>query len=121
MDHKQQILEWLEKLRAGTLAENDLRQALEGLNGQSQEGKRQRLLYLQTQKSGVDAEVLGISLVEDGEVLEGPDDPEDWPFGSVLEAMNDGWRVIKFPDMALLLQESETYSLGCEFILEKWE
>ncbi len=33
--------------------------------------------------------------------------------------MDDGWRVIKFPEMALLLQEDQTIGLGCEFILEK--
>ena len=44
---------------------------------------------------------------------------DEWPYNSVLEAMNDGWRVIKFPEMALMLQEDKTFGLGCEFILEK--
>ncbi len=118
MDHRQQIREWLDKLRAGTLVEDDLQQALDRLNGQSH---RQKLLYLQAHKSGVDADVIGMSIVENGEISEGPGDPEAWPYKTVLEAMNDGWRVIKFPDMTLMMQDEETYGLGCDFVLEKWE
>ena len=120
MHEKQQIQQWLDKLRAGTLAEDDLQQELNRLNGQSSdEAKRQRLLYLQTKTTGVDSEVLGMAQVENGQVLEGPEDPAQWPYKSVLEAINDGWRVVKFPEMALLLQEDKTFGLGCEFILEK--
>ena len=62
-----------------------------------------------------------MALVRDGEILEGPPNVEDWPYRSPLEAIRDGWRVIQFPNMALMLDESRTYGLGCEFILEKWE
>ena len=121
MADKQQIQEWLNKLRAGTLVEADLQQALDRLDETSDHDspKQQRLLYLNTGNTGVDSQVLGMALVENGEILEGPDDVEEWPYNSVLEAMNDGWRVIKFPEMALLLQEDKTFGLGCEFILEK--
>ena len=106
MDDKQQIEQWLDKLRAGTLVEDDLQQALNRLKGQSSdEVKRQRLLYLQTRTTGVDSEILGMALVENGQVREGPEDPDEWPYNSVLEAISDGWRVVKFPEMALLLQE----------------
>ena len=118
-DIKQQIRQWLDKLRAGTLSEDDLLQALNEHNDQPAPPKRQRLLYLQARTTAVVSEVLGMALVENGQVLEGPDDPADWPYKTVLEAMDDGWRVIKFPEMALLLQEDETIGLGCEFILEK--
>ena len=121
MADRQQIQEWLDKLRAGTLVEADLQQALDRLDGTSDDDspKQQRLLYLNTGNTGVDSQVLGMALVENGEILEGPDDVDEWPYNSVLEAMNDGWRVIKFPEMALLLQEDKTFGLGCEFILEK--
>jgi len=56
----------------------------------------------------------------DGEFDDGPDEPEDWPYKSVLEAIRNGWRVISFPNLALLMDESKTYGLGHEFILEKW-
>ena len=122
MPDKQQIQGWLDKLRAGTLVEADLQQALDRLNDGTLDGdspKRQRLLYLNTGNTGVDSQVLGMALVENGEILEGPDNVDQWPYNSVLEAMDDGWRVIKFPEMALLLQEDKTFGLGCEFILEK--
>ena len=121
MADSQQIQEWLDKLRAGTLVEADLQQALDRLDGTSDDDspKQQRLLYLNTGNTGVDSQVLGMALVENGEILEGPDDVDEWPYNSVIEAMNDGWRVIKFPEMALLLQEDKTFGLGCEFILEK--
>ena len=121
MPDKQQIQSWLDKLRAGTLVEADLQQALDRLDGilDDDSPRRQRLLYLNTGNTGVDSQVLGMALVENGEILEGPDDVDQWPYNSVLEAMDDGWRVIKFPEMALLLQEDKTFGLGCEFILEK--
>ncbi len=122
MADEQQIQGWLDKLRAGTLAEVDLQQALERLSDGTSDGdpsRHQRLLYLNTGNTGVDSQVLGMSLVENGQILEGPDDVDEWPYNSVLEAMNDGWRVIKFPEMALMLQEDKTFGLGCEFILEK--
>ena len=121
MADRQQIQEWLDKLRAGTLVEADLQQALNRLDGTSDDNspKQQRLLYLNTGNTGVDSQVLGMALVENGEILEGPDDVDEWPYNSVLEAMDDGWRIIKFPEMALLLQEDKTFGLGCEFILEK--
>ena len=122
MPDKQQLQEWLDKLRAGTLVEADLQQALDCLNNGTSDGnspKRQRLLYLNTGNTGVDSQVLGMALVENGQILEGPDDVDQWPYNSVLEAIDDGWRVIKFPEMALLLQEDKTFGLGCEFILEK--
>ncbi len=121
MPDKQQIQGWLDKLRAGTLVEADLQQALDCLDKAPDDDspKQQRLLYLNTGNTGVDSQVLGMALVENGEILEAPDDVDEWPYNSVLEAMNDGWRIIKFPEMALLLQEDKTFGLGCEFILEK--
>ena len=117
---KQQIEQWLDKLRTGTLVEDDFQQALSHLNNQrSNVMKRQKLLYLHTSTPGVDSEVIGMALVENGQILEGPDNPAEWPYNSVLDAMNDGWRVVKFPELALLLQEDKTFGLGCEFILEK--
>ncbi len=115
---KDQITQWRDKLAAGTLAATDFDRALEELaanNGRA----RQKLLYLQAQSTGVDASVIGMSIVEGGQVHEGPNDPAQWPYKTVLDAINDGWRVVKFPEMALMLQEDKTFGLGCEFILEK--
>ena len=81
--------------------------------------RKQDLLYLQTLFSSVTSEVNGMSLIQAGEVVSAPEDPEDWPYKCVLDAINDGWRVISFPNLALMMDDSETYGMGCEFILEK--
>ncbi len=79
----------------------------------------QKLLYLQTDSSSVDSDVIGMSTVENGEIKLPPEDPKDWPYTNVLEAIQDGWRVVKFPELCLLYQDPFNISLGCEFILEK--
>ena len=79
----------------------------------------QDILYVQTVFSSVTSIVNGMSMISDGEVQEMPEDSEDWPYTSVLEAMNDGWRIISFPNMALMMDDSITYGVGNEFILER--
>ena len=107
----------LARFRQGQLTEQDLRQALER-RGSS--GKHQDLLYLAATNTAVTAPLLSISLVQDGQMVDGMTGAGEWPYGSVLDAIRDGWRVIKFPELALLLYEGKTAGLGCEFILEKW-
>ena len=107
----------LERFRQGQLTEQSLRQALERLGTTA---KRQDLLYLQASSTALTSSVLGMTLVRDGEIVAGTAAPEDWSYASVLEAIRDGWRVVKFPELALLLVEERTIGLGCEFILEKW-
>ena len=118
---KEQLEQCLDKFRVGTLTEQDLQQALENANGQLDAAtKPQRLLYLQATNTSVTSSVEGMSIVDSDGVHNGPDDPEDWPYQTVHEAMLDGWRIVKFPEMTLMLVgENETYGLGCEFILEK--
>lgn len=77
----------------------------------------QDLLYLQAVTTSVASPVHGMTLVSNGELTE-PDEAH-WPYRTVLEAIRDGWRVIQFPNLALMTDESRTYGLGCEFILER--
>ena len=113
---KEQLEKCLENFRAGTLTEQDLQQALANITA----AKSQRLLYLQAANTSVTSTVEGMSIVDGDGVHNGPDDPEDWPYQTVHEAMLDGWRIVKFPEMTLMLVgENETYGLGCEFVLEK--
>ena len=107
----------VDELREGTLTEEGLRRVFEALRDSGQ--GRQQLLYLQSLNSSVTSDVVGMSMVKNGQVSDRPLDPEEWPYQTVLEAMNDGWRVIRFPETALMLDESRTYGLGCEFILER--
>jgi hypothetical protein len=108
----------LEEFRNGTLTEEELGRTLDQLAAVGT--KRQDLLYLQTQGTSMGSAVHGMAIVQGGEIREGPPNAKDWPYQSPLEAIRDGWRVIQFPNMALMLDESRTYGLGCEFILERW-
>lgn len=107
----------LERFRLGQLTEPVLRQALEQLRPSA---NRQDLLYLQASSTSLVSSLLGMTLVSAGEIVDGASAAGQWPYASVLEAIRDGWRVIKFPELALLLVEDRTVGLGCEFILEKW-
>ena len=115
---KQQVERCIADLRAGELDEASLQGIITALD--EQPTPRQDLLYLQASTTSVTGDVAGMLLVQDGQLSEGPADPDEWPYPTVLAAMQDGWRVIQFPDLALSLDESRTYGLGYEFILEKW-
>ena len=52
--------------------------------------------------------------------LDGPFDYADWPYKTVLDAINEGWRVIRFP-VQLPVGHTQDTHITCEFILEKWE
>ena len=108
------------ELQQGALTEANLRKGIVDIAG-ADSPKRQDVLYLQAVTTSPGAAVVGMLLVEDGELREGPPNPEDWPYQTVLEAVQDGWRIISFPNMALLaVDEKEFYGLGAEFILERW-
>ena len=79
----------------------------------------QDLLYLQSEKSSITSPVRGMRILEGGELSDGPEDPNDWPYKTVLDAIRDGWKVIKFPDTGLMVNEKRLYGVGCDFILEK--
>ena len=115
---KRQVELCLDELRRNALREESLRRIAELADGLP--GGRQDLLYLQAEQTLVTSRVIGMGMFVDGEFSDGPEDPDDWPFQTVAEAMADGWRIIKFPEMAILLDDRRTYGLGCEFILEKW-
>ena len=81
--------------------------------------QKQDLLYIQAHDTNPNSQAVGMSMVVNGQFEEPPLDPQDWPYQSVLEAIDDGWRVISFPDLSLLMYEDNPLGLGCEFILEK--
>lgn len=113
----QQLEGCIEALREGALTAEQLQAVIETLRRGG--GGRQELLYLQAGHTSVAAQVIGLSLVEDGEIVEQhPGDP--WPYETVLDAMQDGWRIVQFPNLALVPDENRPTGLGCEFILERW-
>ena len=110
---KRQVEKCIDDLRRGVLTEDDLQRILELA------GKPQDLLYLQAEGSSLGSNLLGMRIVENGEMWDGPEDPEDWPYKTVLDAVRDGWRIIKFPELALMLDDKRSYGLGCDFVLER--
>ena len=113
---KHRVQQCISALKQGELKEEDLQEVANSLSNLN--SKRQDLLYVQANSTSPGAGIHGMMLVLDGRVIE--PEADAWPYNSVIEAIRDGWRIIEFPNMALMVDESRTYGLGCEFILEKW-
>ena len=108
------------KLEAGTLTVDELRRSIDALLPHADK-MRQDILYLQSNNTSLQGEIIGMTMIENGQLYEGPPDPKNWPYKTVLEAVCDGWRIISFPNMALLaVSESDPQGLGFEFILERF-
>ena len=116
MDLKFELLSCVDALEEGKLVAERLRE-LARAAGQV----RQSLLYMQTWSTDIESEVLGYNLVVNGERVIGDEDPDAWPYRSVAAAIRDGWRIVSFPNLALLMDEERTIGYGCEFILDKME
>ena len=106
----------LERFRRGQLTEDSLRQALEN---RLTAPRRQDLLYIECSSTAVNSSILGMNLVCNAEIVS-PASRGEWAYANVLDAIRDGWRIIQFPEMALMMVEERNMGLGCEFVLEKW-
>ena len=113
---KNEVETCIDELKRGTLTEKGLRRIAEIAD---EARAMQDILYLHAAANSPISEVLAMRIVVSGEISDGPEDPADWPYQSVLEAIRDEWRVVKFPELALMMDESRTYGLGFEFILER--
>lgn len=114
---RREIERCLVELSRGQLTEEGLLRIGEALDSAGPE--RQDILYLQAGTSSPKSPVLAMRIIKDGEISDGPD-PDDWPYQTVLEAVRDGWRIVKFPDVDQVVDEKRTYGLGYEFILERY-
>ena len=81
---------------------------------------KQSLLYLHAPTTNPHSAVVGISIYEDGADSDGLDENGDFRYRSIKEALDDGWRIIKFPEASLAMNEQDNYGLGYEFVLERW-
>ena len=81
---------------------------------------RQSLLYIQALNSSPHASVIGMSIYEEGRHPEDVYEDGKFLYASIYEALQDGWRIIKFPEMVLAMDDQHNYGLGFEFILERW-
>ena len=116
---KSEIKEWVDdcikKLNAGELTETDLRGVTNLLSS-----KKQLILYLYSKSTNLRSPLGGWALYDPT----APEEPvlpsQDAPYTSVLDAVNDGWRIVQFPRPELydFTDVDNTY-LTYEFILEK--
>lgn len=103
------------RLAEGKLTEGDLDRLLE----QALRPGRQRLLYLYALQPTVRSVLVATTLHEPGAVPQiDPLQPE-LPYQCVMDAIEDGWRVVHFPDHRGPFQEGRMDLLGYEFVLEK--
>ena len=116
---KEQLEIMLEKFKEGHLAETDIESALL-LADDTEVSPRQSLLYMQVPTTHPYAAVIGISIFEEGKDMDGLDKNGNFLYTSIKNALDDGWRIIKFPEMSLAMNEQDTYGLGYEFVLERW-
>lgn len=116
---KPAIKEWLdnsiEKLKAGELTEMDLRAVTAALNSE-----KQLILYLYSKSTNLRSPLGGWALYDPT----APDEPvlpsQDAPYASVLDAVNDGWRIVQFPRPELYnFTDVDNAYLTYEFVLEK--
>lgn len=82
--------------------------------------RKQSILYVQAGSTHPYSMVLGLSIYEEGKNPDAVDDAGDLIYTTLKDALDDGWRIVKFPDMSLAMEEQNTYGLGYEFILERW-
>ncbi|MBI2194661.1 MAG: hypothetical protein HYU36_22000 [Planctomycetes bacterium] len=110
-----------EKLRNGILKDEDLEAVMASLDGaDAGKARRQSLLYVYATGNSVVSAPLSMSIIEEGSDRQALNARGEFLYRSVHEAMQDGWRVIKFPEMTLAMDEQNTYGLGFEFVLERF-
>ena len=117
---KSAIKEWInsciEKLNAGELTETDLRGVTDILVG-----KKQLILYLYSKSTNLRSPLGGWALYDATATDEPVLPSQDAPYTSVLDAVNDGWRIVQFPRPELYnFTDVDNAYLTYEFILEKF-
>ncbi|MBI4531398.1 MAG: hypothetical protein HY709_07725 [Candidatus Latescibacteria bacterium] len=117
---KEQLERCVARFRAGTLTAADLQEALNTVGATTGKPLRQSLLYIHAPTSHPYSNVIGMSIFEEGKDPEGVDENGNFLYKSMKEALEDGWRIVKFPEMTLAMDDQNTYGLGFEFILERW-
>ena len=110
---------WLDKsrkkLQAGNFTEADL-QRLEMILTQP----RQMVLYLYSKSTNMRSAIASWALYDPTVPYEPTLPSQDTPYDSVIEAVNDGWRIVQFPRAELYqFSDVDNAYLGYEFILEK--
>ena len=84
---------------------------------------KQRILYRIAVSTDPKSPVISLALHEPvkGTIVEIDPTSDGLEYGSVHDAVCDGWRVVHFPDQRGSLADSDADVLGFQFILEKME
>ena len=84
---------------------------------------KQRILYVSAVSTDPKSPVISLALHEPvkGTIVEIDPTSDGLEYGSVHDAVCDGWRVVHFPDQRGSLADSDADVLGFQFILEKME
>lgn len=107
----------LKQFHDGTLQAKDIERAISAAG--TLQSRPQSLLYVQTVDSDPYSDILGMSIYEDGVDHEAENEVGDFLYPSIRHAQKDGWRIIKFPELAVMMQDQHNYGLGYEFVLER--
>ena len=84
---------------------------------------RQRLLYLQARTPSVLSTIIGLTIIEPVKGFAPAISAEapEWPYGTVHDAVVDGWQIVQFPHQQAPIADSDLEMVGYEFILQKME
>jgi hypothetical protein len=120
----QAISHWLSEKRAkyilGRLTDADFDELQELLS--SATTPRQQLLYLQATSTSPLSRVVGAARYLPGERHDDYTlDPTGFPYETVMQAVEDGWRIIQFPVPPTTFSDQALDYLGFEFVLERFE
>ena len=112
---KHWLAESRKKLQAGNFTETDLQQLETLLTA-----PRQMVLYLYSKSTNMRSAIASWALYDPTVPYEPTLPSQDVPYDSVIEAVNDGWRIVQFPRAELYqFSDIDNSYLGYEFILEK--
>ena len=78
------------------------------------------MLYLYSKSTSMRSAIASWALYDPTVSYEPTLPSQDAPYDSVIEAVNDGWRIVQFPRAELYqFSDIDNAYLGYEFILEK--
>ncbi|MAE66575.1 MAG: hypothetical protein CMJ18_20080 [Phycisphaeraceae bacterium] len=113
---RSQLQRCLDRFHAGTLSAEDLQAAVDLVDRPA----TQSILYIQTPTTQPHDIAIGMSIFEEGKDEDGVDENGEFLYRSVKEALQDGWRIVKFPGITPGMDDQNAYGLGFEFVLERW-
>lgn len=115
------IQTWIDASRARVAAGEFSHDDLAALEKLLVPKPKQKILYLQSRRSDMRAEVVSWQLYDPDESEEPALPTSKPPYETVLDAVRDGWRILQFPaPQNYPFSEQNTY-VGYEYVLERFD